>query len=97
MFLGHRHHLVVVLLGSLVDRFLVEFSLIWGSGINKKSMKKVIDDKMDVGMDFGWLLDRFLVDFGTILGGKLAPSCHKNPKKEGTKTMSKNNSHLGAS
>ena len=26
-------------------------------------MKNVIDNKMDVGMDFGWLLDRFLVDF----------------------------------
>ena len=44
---------------------------------------------MDVGMDVGRLLDRFLIDLGTILGGKLAPSCHKNPKKEGTKTMSK--------
>ena len=49
-------------------------------------MKKVIDDKMDVGMDFEWLLDRFLVDFGIILGGKLA----QNLKKEGTKTRSKN-------
>ena len=53
-------------------------------------MKKVIDDKMDVGMGIGRLSDRFLVDFGTILGGKLAPSWHQNPKKEGTKTMSKN-------
>ena len=53
-------------------------------------MKKVIDDKMDVGMDFGWLLDRLLIDFGPALGGKLAPSWHQNPKKEGTKTMSKN-------
>ena len=53
-------------------------------------MKKVIDDKMDVGMDVGRLLDRFLIDFGTILGGKLAPSWHQNPKKEGAKTMSQN-------
>ena len=45
---------------------------------------------MDVGMDVGRLLDRFLVDFGTVLGGKLAPSWHQNPKKEGTKTISKN-------
>ena len=52
-------------------------------------MKKVIDDKMDVGMDVGRLLDRFLIDFGTVLGGKLAPSWHQNPKKESTKTMSK--------
>ena len=49
-------------------------------------MKKVIDDKMDVGR----LLDRFLVDFGTILGGKLDPSWHQNPKNEGTKMRSKN-------
>ena len=48
--------------------------------INKKSIKKPIKVKMQVGMDFGWLLDRFLVDFGTILGGKLAPSWHKNQK-----------------
>ena len=31
--------LVVVLLGSLVDRYLIEFSLIWGSKINKQSIK----------------------------------------------------------
>ena len=53
-------------------------------------MKKVIDDKMDVGMDLGWLLDRFLMDFGTMLGGKLAPSWCQNPKNKGTKTRSKN-------
>ena len=53
-------------------------------------MKKVIDDKMDVGMDFGWLLDRFFIDFGTILGGKLAPSWHQNPKNDDAKTRSKN-------
>ena len=41
-------------------------------------------------MDVGRLLDRFFIDFGTVLGGKLAPSWHQNPKKEGTKTMSKN-------
>jgi hypothetical protein len=58
--------------------------------IYQKSIKKVIDDKMDVGMDVGRLLDRFFIDFGTVLGGKLAPSWHQNPKKEGTKTMSKN-------
>ena len=50
----------------------------------------MIDDKMDVGMDVGRLLDRFFIDFGSVLGGKLAPSWHQNPKKEGTKTMSKN-------
>ena len=50
----------------------------------------MIDDKMDVGMDVGRLLDRFLIDFGTVLGGKLAPSWHQNPKKQSTKTMSKN-------
>ena len=40
LFLGHRHHLVVVLLGALVNRFFVEFSLILGSKINDKSAKK---------------------------------------------------------
>ena len=44
-------------------------------------MKKVIDDKVDVGMDFGRLLNRFWKDFGTKLGSKLEPSCHQNPKK----------------
>ena len=53
-------------------------------------MKKVIDDKMDVGVGIGRLLDRLLVDFETMLGGKLAPSWHQNPKIEGTKTKSKN-------
>ena len=45
-------------------------------------MKKVIDDKMDVGMDIGRLLGRFFVDFGTMLGRKLAPSWHQNPPKK---------------
>ena len=40
-------------------------------------IKKVIDDKMDIGMDIGRLLDRFLFDFGTVLGGKLAPKSKK--------------------
>ena len=48
----------------------------------------MIDDKMDVGMDFGWLLDRFLVDLATKLGGKLLSSWHKNPVKSDTKTSS---------
>ena len=58
-------------------------------------MKKVIDDKMDVGMDLGRLLDRFLVDFGTKLGGKLRPSWHQNLKNEGSKMMSKNHQKSG--
>ena len=52
-------------------------------------MKKVIDDRMDVGMDVGTLLNWFLIDFGTVLRGKLAPSWHQNQKKNNTKTMSK--------
>ena len=44
--------------------------------INEKQIKNCIDDKMEVGMDFGWLLDRLLVDFGTKLGGKLGSSWH---------------------
>ena len=57
-------------------------------------MKKEIDDKMDVGLGFGWLLGRFLVDFGTKLGGKLGSSWHQNPIKWDTKTMSKNHQKL---
>ena len=59
-------------------KFFLDFLKILGSKINEKSIKnrstKTIDDKMDVGMDFGWLLDRFLKDFGTKLGGKLGPT-----------------------
>ena len=57
--------------------------------INKKTIKKVIDDKMEVGMDVGRLLDRFWIDFGPILGGKLAPSWHQNQKNEGSKRTPK--------
>ena len=42
MFLGHRHHLVVVLLGCFVDRLFIEFSLILGSKINEKSIKNLL-------------------------------------------------------
>ena len=38
-FLGHGHHLVFVLLGSLVDRFETEFSLILGSKSHEQSIK----------------------------------------------------------
>ena len=57
---------------------------------HKKSSKKVIDEKMEVGMDVGRLGDRILVDFGTILGAKLAPKWHQNQKKRSPKTMSEN-------
>ena len=60
------------------------------SKINQKSIQKAIENKMEVGMDFGWLLDRFLVDLGPKLGVKLGPSWHPNRKKWGTKTMSTN-------
>ena len=79
-----------MLLGSLVARFLVEFSLFLGWKINEKSMKKVIDDKMDVGMDFGGLLGRFLKDFGPKLRGKLGSCWHRNLQNQGFKTMLKN-------
>ena len=57
--------------------------------INKNSIQKAIENKMQVGMDFGWLLDRFLVDFGPKLGAKLGPSWHQNLKNWSSKTMSK--------
>ena len=55
-------------------------------------MKKVIDDKMDVGMDFGWLLDRFLVDFGTRSaqeGAKMSPREPSRASKSKKATFSK--------
>ena len=57
--------------------------------IDQKSMQKAIENKMQVGMGFGWLLDRFLVDFGSKLGGKLGPSWHQYRRKLDTKTISK--------
>ena len=51
--------------------------------------KKGIENRMQVGLEFGPLLGRFLVDFGSKLGGKLRPSWHQNPNNEGTKTMTK--------
>ena len=63
---------------------------------NKQSTKNLIDDKMEVGMDFGWLLDRFLMDFGAKLGVKLGPSWHQDRRKWGTKMMSKNHQKSGA-
>ena len=53
-------------------------------------MKKVIDDKMDVGMGFGWLLDRFLVGFGDQVGRQLGAKLALKPEKWDTKTMSEN-------
>ena len=50
---------------------------------------------MQFGMDFGWLLDRFLMDFDPKLGVKLGPSWHQDPRKWGTKTMSKNHQKSG--
>ena len=56
----------------------------------------MIDDKVDVGIDFGGLLGRFLEDFGTKLGGFLGPRWHQNLKKRDTKTVFKKNIKLGA-
>ena len=66
------------------------------SKIDEKSIQKAIENKMQVGMGFGWLLDRFLVDVGPKLGAKLGPSWHQNSKKWGTKAMSKNHQKSGA-
>ena len=74
------------------DTFLLENR----SKINQKSIRKAIENKMEVGMDFGWLLDRFLMDFGPKLGVKLGSSWHQNRRKWGTKTMSKNHQKSGA-
>ena len=66
------------------------------SKINNKSIPKAIENKMEVGIDFGWLLDGFLMDFGAKLGVKLGPSWHQNRRKWGTKTMSKKHQKSGA-
>ena len=76
--------------GSIFDRFLVDFGVENRRKINQKSIQKAIENKMQVGMDFGWLLDRFLMDFEPKLGVKLGPSWHQNRRKWSTKTMSKN-------
>ena len=36
--------------------------------INEKSLKKMIDDEMDVGLDFEGILGRFWMDFGRVWG-----------------------------
>ena len=58
----------------IFDRFLMDLEVENQSKIDEKSIQKAIENKMQVGMGFGWLLDRFLVDFGSKLGGKLGPS-----------------------
>ena len=50
-----------------------------------KSIKKGIQNMMQIGLDFGALLGRFLVDFGFKLGAKLEPIWTKNPSKRGCK------------
>ena len=79
----------------MVDRLLMDFGVGNRSNIYQKSIQKAIENKMQVGMDFGWLLDRFLVDLGAKLGVKLRPSWHQNRRKWGTKTMSKNHQKSG--
>ena len=60
------------------DDFLLDFRLILidflienQQIVNKKSIKKPIDDQMAVGMDVGWLLGRFWEDFGCQVGAKI--------------------------
>ena len=60
------------------------------SKINQKLMQKAIENKMQVGMGFGWLLEGFLADFCPKLAPKLEPSWHQNRTNWGTKTISKN-------
>ena len=58
------------------------------SEIDKITMQKAIENKMQVGMGFGWLLGRIFVDFGSKSEAKLGPNWNQNPKNEGSKTMS---------
>ena len=70
----------------IFDRFLVDLEVENQSKIDEKSIQKAIENKMQVGMGFGWLLDRFLIDLCPKLGAKLEPSWHPNRKNEGSKT-----------
>ena len=65
----------------IFDRFGLDLEVENQSKINEKSIQKAIENKMQVGMGFGWLLDRFVVDFGSKLGCKLGPSWHQNQRK----------------
>ena len=58
---------------SIFDWFWVDLGVENRPKIDQKSIQKSIENKMQVGMDFGWLLDRFLTDFEPKLGVKLAP------------------------
>ena len=80
---------VVEMIFSIDFWFLIDFRFENQPKNIQKSIPKAIENKMQVGMDFGWLFDRFLIDFGPKLEVKLGPSWHQNRKKWGTKTMSK--------
>ena len=51
-------------MGSIFYRFWDQLGLQNRSKIDQKSIKKSIQNKMQLGMDFEWLLDRFLIDSG---------------------------------
>ena len=79
------------MIGRLIFQgFLVVFGIENHQKVDQKSMQKAIENKMQVGMGFGWLLGRFLIDFYSNLEGKLGPSWLQNRRKWDTKTMSKN-------
>ena len=92
---GREHENTVKTNGFL--RFLVGLGVKNQPKIDKKSIQKGFENKMQVKIDFGWLLDRFLVDFGTQVGGKLGPSWHQNLKKSDAKMISKNGWKTGYS
>ena len=76
---GRGHENIVKTNGFLI--FLVGLGVQNQPKIDKKSVQKGFENKMQVKIDFGWLLDRFLVDFDAQVGGKLGPSWHQNLKK----------------
>ena len=53
----------------------------------------MIDDNIDVGLDFGWLLDWFWLDFAKVWAAKMNPKPTKNkktiPETKQTKTLNK--------
>ena len=64
---------IVVLLGCLLDRFLVDFWTIWEAKIDQRSIKICLKIKIKINPKNDWIYDRFLIGFGWILRGFWGP------------------------
>ena len=85
--------LIVVLLGWVVDWFLIDFWSIWGSKIDQKIHQKSIKKRSEIRCNLECNLEGSWIDFWSILGPTWGPSWgsswHQNRKKGDAKTMSK--------